>query len=186
MSGLGRGMHGYPMGAMPAPTSSELRIPADPHYIVVAKRAAAAFGSIAGFGVEAVDELTIAIAQACENAIGLATCVMGTPGRGQVRILFNVEPEGKLDIDVRTVFGRAEEGAAEVQRAQVEVTRRAPGVPAAPPSTRVTDREALQRQLAAADMALRLMGLFVDDCRYRVDRRTGGLRVRLTKYRVAS
>jgi hypothetical protein len=29
------------------------------------------------------------------------------------------------------------------------------------------------------------MGLFVDDCRYRVDQRTGSLRVRLTKYRVS-
>jgi hypothetical protein len=166
-------------------TTSELRIPADPQYIVVAKRAASAFGSVAGFGVEAVDELSIAIAQACENAIGLATCVMGSPGRGQVRILFKVEQDGKLDVDVRTVFGRAEEGAAEVQRAQVEVTRGAAGAPARA-TTQVTDREALKRQLAAADMALRLMGLFVDDCIYRVDQRTGGLRVRLTKYRVSS
>jgi hypothetical protein len=179
-------MHGYSVDTMSSTTTSELRIPADPQYIVVAKRAAAAFGSVAGFGVEAVDELSIAIAQACENAMSLANCVLGNPGRGQVRILFKVEKEGKLDVDVRTVFGRAEEGAAEVQRAQVEVTRRAPGAPAGRPTTSVTDREALQRQLAAADLALRVMGLFVDDCRYRVDQRTGGLRVRLTKYRVSS
>jgi anti-sigma regulatory factor (Ser/Thr protein kinase) len=174
-------MLGYPTHEMSATTTSELRIPADPQYILVAKRAAAAFGSVAGFGVEAVDELSIAIAQACENAISLATCVMGTPGRGQVRILFSVDHENRLDVDVRTVLGRAEEGAAEVQRAQVEVTRRGA---AGAPTPRVTDREALQRQLATADMALRLMGLFVDDCRYRVDHRTGGLRVRLTKYRL--
>jgi hypothetical protein len=180
-------MHGYAVETMSSTTTSELRIPADPQYIVVAKRAAAAFGSVAGFGVEAVDELSIAIAQACENAISLANCVLGHPGRGQVRILFKVEQEGKLDVDVRTVFGRAEEGAAEVQRAQVEVTRRdAAAAPAGRATTRVSDREALQRQLASADMALRLMGLFVDDCRYRVDQRTGGLRVRLTKYRVSS
>lgn len=178
-------MHGYPTGEMSsATTSSELRIPADPQYILVAKRAAAAFGSVAGFGVEAVDELSIAIAQACENAISLATCVMGTPGRGQVRILFSVDRDSRLDVDVRTVFGRAEEGAAEVQRAQVEVTRRSPAQRQAAQAQ--AQAEALQRQLAAADMALRLMGLFVDDCRYRVDQRTGGLRVRLTKYRVAS
>jgi hypothetical protein len=178
-------MPGYSVDTMSSTTTSELRIPADPQYIVVAKRAAAAFGSLAGFGVEAIDELSIAIAQACESAIGLAACLMGHPGRGQVRILFKVEEEGKLDVDVRTVFGR-EEGAAEVQRAQVEVTRRTAGVPAGRPTTQVSDREALQRQLAAADLALRVMGLFVDDCRYRVDQRTGGLRVRLTKYRVSS
>jgi len=37
----------------------------------------------------------------------------------------------------------------------------------------------------ATDLALRLMGLFVDDSDYRRDERTGGLRVRLTKYRVS-
>ena len=156
-------MHGYAVDTMSA--TSELRIPADPQYIVVAKRAAGAFGSVSGFGVEAIDELTIAVAQACENAIALAGCVLGTPGHGQVRLLFKVEEGGRLDVDVRTVFGRAEEGARETQRvAQV----------------------ALTRQLATADLALRVMGLFVDDCRYRVDQRTGGLRVRLTKYRVSS
>jgi hypothetical protein len=34
-------------------------------------------------------------------------------------------------------------------------------------------------------LQLQLMGLFVDDHSYRLDERTGGLRVRLTKYRVA-
>jgi serine/threonine-protein kinase RsbW len=158
-------MRGYPVDSMSATTTSELRIPADPQYIVVAKRAASAFGSVAGFGVEALDELSIAVAQACENAISLAACVLGNPGRGQVRLLFKVEEGGKLEVDVRTVFGRAEEGARETQRVA---------------------QMALTRQLANADLALRVMGLFVDDCRYRVDQRTGGLRVRLTKYRVSS
>jgi hypothetical protein len=46
-------------------------------------------------------------------------------------------------------------------------------------------RAALEVQAREAEeMSMRLMGLFVDDCRYRVDERTGGLRVRLTKYRV--
>ena len=175
---------------MSTTTTSELRIPADPRFIVVAKRAAAAFGMLAGFGVEAVDELSIAMAQACENAIGLANCVMGSPGRGQVRILFSVEPDNRLDVDVRTVFGRAEEGAAEVQRASVEVTRRGAGAAAERQAhaarVAVQQREALRQQMANAELALRVMGLFVDDCRFRVDQRTGGLRVRLTKYRVTS
>jgi len=42
-----------------------------------------------------------------------------------------------------------------------------------------------QEVAAATDLALRLMGLFVDDHSYRVDERTGGLRVRLTKYRAS-
>ena len=39
--------------------------------------------------------------------------------------------------------------------------------------------------MAANDLALRLMGLFVDDSTYRVDERTGSLRVRLTKYKAS-
>ena len=39
--------------------------------------------------------------------------------------------------------------------------------------------------VAATDLALRLMGLFVDDSTYRVDERTGSLRVRLTKYKAS-
>ena len=43
-----------------------------------------------------------------------------------------------------------------------------------------------EREVAAStDLALRLMGLFVDDSSYRLDERTGGLRVRLTKYRAS-
>jgi len=43
-------------------------------------------------------------------------------------------------------------------------------------------REAQARE--AEEMAMRIMGLFVDDFGYRMDERTGGLRVRLTKYLV--
>ena len=50
-------------------TVSELRLPADREHILVAKRAAGAFGSLAGFDMDAIDDLTIAVAQACENAI---------------------------------------------------------------------------------------------------------------------
>ena len=41
-------MRGYDSGEMSAPTASELRIPAHRDYVLVAKRAAAAFGSPTG------------------------------------------------------------------------------------------------------------------------------------------
>ena len=46
-------------------TVSELRLPADREHILVAKRAAGAFGSLAGFDMDDIDDLTIAVAQAC-------------------------------------------------------------------------------------------------------------------------
>jgi anti-sigma regulatory factor (Ser/Thr protein kinase) len=149
-------------------TTSELRLPADPAYIVVAKRAASAFAAVAGFDVEAVHDLTIAVAQACENAIACAVRVGGV-SEGQIRLSFTVEGT-RLEVQVlsscaREVVARA---AAERQLAVAEAV----------------DRER-QEVADATDLALRLMGLFVDDHSYRVDERTGGLRVRLTKYRAS-
>jgi anti-sigma regulatory factor (Ser/Thr protein kinase) len=149
-------------------TTSELRLPADPAYIVVAKRAASAFAAVAGFDVEAVHDLTIAVAQACENAIACAVRVGGV-SEGQIRLSFTVEGT-RLEVQVlsscaREVVARA---AAARQLAVAEAG----------------DREH-QEVADATDLALRLMGLFVDDHSYRVDERTGGLRVRLTKYRAS-
>lgn len=150
---------------MAAVTTSELRIPADPAYIVVAKRAVAGFGCVAGFGVEAIDDLVIAVAQACQNAIEVAIRA-GDRGRGQIRLGFKLE-DRRLEVQVRSVCAR--EGEPD-----------APCGPDPAASRRLAEHTAPPQH----DLALRVMGLFVDDCRYRVDERTGGLRVRLTKYRL--
>lgn len=151
---------------MAAVSTSELRIPADPGYIVVAKRAVAGFGCVAGFGVEAIDDLVIAVAQACQNAIAAADRATDR-GRGQIRLSFKLE-DRRLEIQVRSVCARD-------------------GDPDAPCGSEAASGTSLAAEPVAAaqnDLALRMMGLFVDDCRYRVDQRTGGLRVRLTKYRL--
>jgi anti-sigma regulatory factor (Ser/Thr protein kinase) len=153
---------------------TELRLPAEPSYIVVAKRCASALASVAGFDVESVDELTIAVAQACENAI---ECLHGAGAlAGEVRIGFRLEDQS-IEVTVKSTVSRE----AELE-ARVRVDR----------EHRVRDREQAQfrrRQAvevaAGNDLALRLMGLLVDDHSYRLDQRTGGLRVRLTKYRVS-
>jgi anti-sigma regulatory factor (Ser/Thr protein kinase) len=149
---------------MSAATTSELRIPADPGYIVVAKRAAAGFGCVAGFGVEAIDDLVIAVAQACQNAIDVAARATDR-GAGQIRLSFKLE-DRRLEVQVRGICAR--EGD--------------PDAPCGPQAgARLTAESVASPQ---HELALRMMGLFVDDCRYRVDARTGGLRVRLTKYRL--
>lgn len=154
----------YPSTSMSASTS-ELRLPADRRFVVVAKRAAAGFGSVAGLHLEAIDDLVIAVAQACENAITLTERAAG-PGNGQIRLVFNLSADG-LEVHVRSSCARADlEAAREKVAAEPQ--------PAAQPHEHL-----------AGDLALRVMGLFVDDFRYRVDERTGGLRVRLTKYRIS-
>jgi anti-sigma regulatory factor (Ser/Thr protein kinase) len=150
---------------MAAVSTSELRIPADPSYIVVAKRAVAGFGCVAGFGVEAIDDLVIAVAQACQNAIAVADRATDR-GRGQIRLSFKLE-DRRLEVQVRSICARE-------------------GDPDAPCGADAQDARLAVGPVATRqhELALRMMGLFVDDCRYRVDERTGGLRVRLTKYRL--
>jgi anti-sigma regulatory factor (Ser/Thr protein kinase) len=147
------------------PTTSELRMPAERRYVLVAKRAAAGFAAVAGLDVEALDDLVIAVAQACENAISLTERVAG-PGNGQIRLVFTLA-DSALEVRVRSSLSHAElEAAAQRQRvAAVQAAREA-------------------QALEAEEMAMQLMGLFVDDFGYRMDERTGGLRVRLTKYLV--
>ena len=84
-------------------TVSELRLPADREHILVAKRAAGAFGSLAGFDMDAIDDLTIAVAQACENAI---RCLEQSGSiAGQVRIVFKMSDTG-LEVNVRSSVNR--------------------------------------------------------------------------------
>ena len=143
--------------------TSELRLPAERAYVVVVKRAAAGLGSVAGFDLDAIDDLTIAVAQAFENAVG---CLESAGAlAGQVRIAFKLQ-DSELEVTVRSTVSRDAELAA------LEHERR-------------LAREREHEIATAHDLALRLMGLFVDDSSYRLDERTGGLRVRLTKYRVS-
>jgi anti-sigma regulatory factor (Ser/Thr protein kinase) len=156
-----------PLGYSPdvTPTTSELRLPAERRYVLVAKRAVAGFAAVAGLDVEALDDLVIAVCQACENAISLSERVAG-PGNGQIRLVFSLA-DNALEVRVRSSLSRAELEAA-AHRQAVAVAQAA--------------REAQAQE--AEEMAMRVMGLFVDDFGYRMDERTGGLRVRLTKYLV--
>lgn len=168
---------GYEAGVKAA--TSELRIPADPAYIVVAKRAAAGFGCVAGFGVEALDDLCIAVAQACESAI--SSLEGAGAAAGQIRLSFRLEDQ-RLEVQVRSTCARPDEAAGD--DAEVTVAEGARRLAARRERERAL-AERVAAHAAAHDLGLRVMGLFVDDCRYRVDERTGGLRVRLTKYRIS-
>ena len=144
---------------------SELRLPADRDYLLVAKRAASAIGTVAGFDMDAIDDLTIAVSQAYENAI---SCLESSGFlTGQVRLVFKHDKHG-LEVTVRSSVNRETEIAA-----REKVTAHA-----------VQAAAASGLDAAATDLALRLMGLFVDQSSYQRDS-AGGLRVRLTKYRAS-
>jgi len=48
---------------------AELKLLAQPEMISTAKRTASSLGSLVGFSLEDIDELNIAVAQACDSAI---------------------------------------------------------------------------------------------------------------------
>ena len=141
---------------------SELRVPAAREYIVVVKRAAAGFAAAAGLHLEALDDVVIATAHACEHAIDRLQQSVGE-GCGQLRLEFGVG-EGRLDVQVRSVCSRAEVEAAQ---------------------HRAEERRRADEARRNHELAIQLMGLFVDDFGCRVDNRTGGMRVHLTKYKVS-
>src|ERR1700737_1247676 len=57
---------------------AELKIPASPAFIPVAKRVATTLGGQLGLSLMDLDELAIALTQACDSAIG-AAADLGTP-----------------------------------------------------------------------------------------------------------
>lgn len=136
---------------------TELRIPADPDYIVVAKRAAAGMASVAGLSVEELDELNIAIAEACEHTMWAART--GGYRDAKVRIVFQVGDDA-LRVDVRLLLGRPD--PAERPPAPVDGSR--------------AEREAL-------DLAIQMLRCFADDVDFQAVG-SGLLRVRLAKYRL--
>jgi anti-sigma regulatory factor (Ser/Thr protein kinase) len=145
-------------GSHVAPTTAtyvtELKLPAVGDYIVVAKRAAASLGLVVGFSVQEIDDLNIAITQACESACAAATEQWGS-GNGQLKLTFKSQPR-RLEVEVRSVPPRAVEQHARRARPEAEL-----------------DYETI---------GLNMIRLFVDELRYQVDDQTGSLRMRMVKY----
>ncbi len=140
------------------PQLTELKLPADAQYIVVAKRAAGALGLVGGFSLEKIDDFIIAITQACESAIAAATAEWGM-GNGQLKLLFKIQ-ERRLEVEVRSIPPRG----FEMQAAQA------------------ARRARQEAESAYAGIGLNMISLFVDQLRYQVDNQTGSLRMRMVTY----
>jgi anti-sigma regulatory factor (Ser/Thr protein kinase) len=142
--------------AAPEAYVTELKLPAVGDYIVVAKRAAASLGLVVGFSLQEIDDLNIAITQACENACAAAAQKWGS-GNGQLKLIFKSQPR-RLEVEVRSVPPRAVEQQHAVPRVQRE------------------------SDLDYETIGLNMIRLFVDELRYQVDNHTGSMRMRMVKY----
>ena len=134
---------------------TKLELPANADYIVVAKRTAASLGLVVGFSVQEIDDLNIAITQACENAVVAADEQWGR-GNGQLRLIFKSQPR-RLEVEVRSIPLRSVE-------------------------TQVVRRAHRASELDYATIGLNMIRLFVDELRYQVDDQTGSMRMRMVKY----
>ena len=139
---------------------TELKLPAKEEYIVVAKRAAGALGSVVGFSLAEIDDLNIAITQACENAVAAATDQWGE-GNGQLKLTFKGQ-RGKLEVNISSTPPRA----VELQQT---------------PAVRSVRRLPREEALDYEGIGLNMIRLFVDELRYQVDDQ-GCMRMRMVKY----
>ena len=191
--------------------TTELKIPAASQFIIVAKRAASALGSTAGFSLEGIDDLNIAVAQACEKAIAAADRLWG-PGQAVLKLTFFLVDEG-IEVEVRSIRNPEASTDAAGSPGRVEAEHRAESYrqAAARLSEQVeSERQsrlkaqnqaarlaAVNRRIAGAaltsgemppdldfeDLAVNMIRLFVDELRYNVDSR-GAMRMRMVKYHV--
>ena len=131
---------------------AELKIPASPDFIPVAKRVATTLGSQLGLSLVDLDELTIALTQACDSAIEAANDL---DGHAELKLnYFATNRALVVDVDLVPTAGH------ELQ---------------APRAHPEADAE-LQR------LAYEMIRCFVDDFRPLVEPVTGHVRFRMVKY----
>lgn len=202
------------MSRVPRPRGAvtELKIPAQPDFVVVAKRAASALGTCAGFGLEAIDDLNIAVAQACEKGIAAGDRMWGE-GNSLLKLTFRLVPGG-MEVEVKSVpsragqpdyepprhQGRLEQQAEDMRRAAVRLSREvevergqrvraqqdAAILRAEHRGSPSPGREELVEAMTGRqleDVAVNMIRLFVDELRYNVDTH-GSMRMRMVKYLV--
>jgi hypothetical protein len=131
---------------------AELKIPASSDFIPVAKRVATTLGSQLGLSLVDLDELTIALTQACDSAIEAANDL---DGHADLKLTYFATNRALVvDVDLVPSAGQ---------------------VLSAPRPHPEEDAE-LQR------LAYEMIRCFVDDFRPLVEPRTGHVRFRMVKY----
>jgi anti-sigma regulatory factor (Ser/Thr protein kinase) len=144
---------------------AELKLPAEPEYISAAKRVASCLGSTLGFSLEELDDLSIAIAQACDSTIEACADIWGPSSGAQIKVSYGKTEKG-IAVEVEGIGPSPEQ---QRERALAEHRERVIR------QVREQDRE-MQR------MAQEMIRFFVDDFRSSVDAGRGRVHLRMVKY----
>lgn len=131
---------------------AELKIPASEAFIPVAKRVATTLGSQLGMSLVDLDELTIALTQACDSAIATAND-LGGPADLKLTY-FATDRALVVDVDLMPTGTNALHAPKVPEEAEAELQR----------------------------LAYEMIRCFVDDFRPLVEPRTGRLHFRMVKY----
>jgi hypothetical protein len=131
---------------------AELKIPASPEFIPVAKRVATTLGSQLGLSLMDLDELAIALTQACDSAIA-AAADLDRPADLKLTY-FATNRALVVDVDLMPTGRQALPGAKHEPAADPELQR----------------------------LAYEMIRCFVDDFRPDVEPLTGHVRFRMVKY----
>jgi hypothetical protein len=140
---------------------AELKIPASPAFIPVAKRVASTLGSQLGLSLMDLDELTIALTQACDSAIAASGEV---DGNAQLKLTYFATNRA-LVVDVDLIPADEKEHAHHHHHHAAALTQ-----------TEIDANAELQR------LAYEMIRMFVDDFRPQVEPATGHVRFRMVKY----
>jgi hypothetical protein len=132
---------------------AELKIPASPAFIPVAKRVASTLGSQLGLSLMDLDELAIALTQASDSAIA-ASGELG--GNAQLKFTYFATKRA-LEVDI-DLIPATEHHAVPMPKVEAEANAE------------------LQR------LAYEMIRMFVDDFRPQVEPTTGQVRFRMVKY----
>ena len=141
---------------------AELKIPASPAFIPVAKRVASTLGSQLGLSLMDLDELTIALTQACDSAIAASG---EADGNAQLKLTYFATNRA-LVVDVDLIPADEKEHAHHHHHPHA----------AALTQTEIEANAELQR------LAYEMIRMFVDDFRPQVEPATGHVRFRMVKY----
>src|SRR5215469_2115286 len=90
---------------------TELKVPAQTEFIGLARRVATSLGGLLGFNLEKIDEISIAVTQACGSVIEAAAEAWG-PG-ATLRLSFSPTEDG-LTVDVDAIAPNSREALTQV------------------------------------------------------------------------
>jgi serine/threonine-protein kinase RsbW len=155
------------MPEAPRAQLAELKIPAQEDSIGLARRVATSLGGRLGFDLEKIDELAIAVTQACGSAIETAEETWG-PG-ATLKVSF-AAVEGGIEVEVDSIAPSSRDAlVGQPNRRQ--------------PARQAQARQAeLEIQRAVAREMIRLL---VDDFRHQVDTGRRQVRYRMVKYLIS-